>query len=202
MAELGSHQLDVTNWFSETLPIRITGSGGLYRWTEDGRDIDDHVYATCDYPAGPLAPNGLTVTFSSITSNKFDNYYEQFMGTKGTIILTGETEAMLFSEDADKATEIEVTPSAAGGPVMEASQSRLADAAGGSVAAETSELSGMGRLEPYRAELEGFCAAVKFGTKPPCAGEAALASAVVVVKANEAMDDHKVIELGPDVYAV
>ena len=52
----------------------------------------DHIYATFEYPGGR------TATFSSIQSNAFDDAYEMFMGTKGTLILKHETEAYLFNE--------------------------------------------------------------------------------------------------------
>jgi predicted dehydrogenase len=201
-AELASHQLDVTNWFSGTVPMRIEGSGGIYKWKEDGRTIEDHVYLICEYPPGPISPGGLTVTFSSITTNAFDNYYEQFMGTKGTIILSGETDAMLFKEGEAAATEIAVTQSAAGEPVMEASRSRLADAAGMAIQAAQVPTSGLDRLEPYRMELEAFCSAIKFGTPVPCTVRDALSAAVVVIKANEAIRNRQTVELPPDLYRI
>jgi citrate synthase len=55
---------------------------------------------------------------------------------------------------------------------------------------------------PNRMELEAFCSAVKFGTDVPCTAKIALAAAVLVVKANEAIRDHKVLELGADLYNV
>lgn len=201
MAELGSHQLDVTNWFTGVVPRRILASGGRFWWSGPG-DIDDHVYVTCDYPPNELGPSGTTVTFSSISSNAFDHYYEQFEGTKGTIILTGETEAMLWSEDSDKAAAIEVKKSAAGAPVMEASESRVADAAGSQLAAGEAAESGLDRLEPYRRELEDFCSAIKYRTEVTCSGETALTAAIVILKANEAMTTKQVLDLDPKVYQI
>jgi len=207
MAELGSHQLDVTNWFTGAVPRRVIGSGGRFWWKGPG-DVDDHVYVTCEYPANQLSPTGTTVTFSSITSNKFDDYYEQFEGAKGTIMLTGETEAMLWSEEGDKSTAIEVKQSAAGGAVMAASASRVADAAGTPVAAGApagageAAASGLDRLEPYRQELGAFCSAIKYRTPPPCTGEEALAAAIVILKANEAIARRQPIELDDKIYAV
>ena len=66
-------------------------TGGTYRF-KDGREVADHVYATFDYPGDR------TVTFSSIQSNAFEQNYEMFMGTKGTLVMTRELEAYLFNE--------------------------------------------------------------------------------------------------------
>jgi len=200
MGELGSHMLDVTNWFTGAGPRRILGAGGRFWFTGAG-DIDDHVYVTCEYPPNHICPRGTTVTFSSITTNKFDDYYEQFEGTKGTIMLTGETDAMLWTEEGDKATAIEVKKSAAGAPVMEASESRAADAAaGGQALAGSVAASGLDRLEPYREELRRFCSAIKYRTESPCLGEAALAAAVVILKANEAIARKQPVDLDEKIY--
>ena len=104
---------------------RVTATGGLFRFNDGTREVVDHVYATFEYPGGR------TAVFSSIESNAFDNYYEAFFGTKGTLILKGEAEAFLFDEAGSRAvTGVEVTPQSAG-PALEASESRVADAAGG-----------------------------------------------------------------------
>ena len=62
---------------------------------QGGREVYDHVYSTFEYPGGR------TAMFSSIESNAFDHYYEMFMGTKGTLILRGETEHYLFDANDD-----------------------------------------------------------------------------------------------------
>ena len=91
---------------------RRSGSGGVFRF-KDGREVPDHTYVTLDYPGGR------TAVFTSIESNAFDNYYEAYYGTKGTLILKGEVEAYLFEEGAPageaKATGIAVAPKAGPG---------------------------------------------------------------------------------------
>jgi hypothetical protein len=135
----------------------------------------------------------LTVTYSSIQSNAFDHYYEEFMGTKGTIILSGETEAMLFMEgQKGKMTEISVKADT-GGPVMEASESRTRDAAGSSVAGSTS--GGITAVTAYRMEIEGFCRTLRNGEPNLCDGEAGLRSAAGILKTDEAIRQAKKIDI-------
>ncbi len=126
MAELASHMVAITDWFFEATATAAIGSGGVYRFT-DGREVPDHTYVTLEYPGGR------TAVFTSIESNAFDNYYEAYYGTKGTLVLKGEIEAYLFEEGAPtgvaKATGVAVAPKA--GPAGSASESRAADAAGG-----------------------------------------------------------------------
>lgn len=178
LAELGSHQVSIVNWFFDATPETVLGSGGVYRW-KDGREVDDHVYATFEYPGGR------TATFTSIESNAFDHYYECFFGTKGTLVLRGEAEAYLFPEgsDAPQATSIEVSPKASG-PALEASESRTADAAGRSVSGTADRTD---RLAAYRSEISSFCAAVRTGSPLACGPERALHSATACIRANEAL---------------
>ncbi len=184
-AELASHQVEVTNWFLGAAPVAVQSSGGKYRFKD--REVYDHVYATFEYP------QGRTAVFSSIESNAFDDYYEMFCGTQGTLLMRGETEAYLFDEaGAKKATGIEVTPKGAG-PVLEASESRAADAAGKEKTGTAQKL--IDRVESYRREVAGFCSAVRVGTPLACGTERALASAKACIRANEAVERKARLEI-------
>ena len=131
--------------------------GGVSRF-KDGREVPDHTYVTLEYPGGR------TAVFTSIESNAFDNYYEAYYGTKGTLILKGEVEAYLFEEGAPageaKATGVAVAPKA--GPVGSASESRAADAAGAGKGVGAAS-GGGDRLAAYRYQIGGFCGAIRTG---------------------------------------
>lgn len=186
MAELGSHQVAAANWFFNSSPHAVYASGGIYRY-KDGREVNDHIYVTWDYP------NGRTATFTSIQSNKFDNYYEQYMGTKGTLILSGEAEAFLFDEgESSRSTTIEVTKQTSE-PVMDASESRAADAAGRTVAGHMEEK--LDRLVGYRNEISGFCSAIRTGIPLRCGAERAVKSATACILANESADKKARLEI-------
>ena len=97
--------------------LSVTGNGSRSLFPAD-RDVDDHVYTIFEFPApgyykegfkGEVAdPNKKTiVTYSSINGNGYGGYGEVVLGTKGTLILDRETEAMLFKK-ADTATKISV----------------------------------------------------------------------------------------------
>jgi predicted dehydrogenase len=188
MAELGSHQIDVANWVFGGAPHAVLASGGTYCY-RDGREVEDHIYAIFEYA------NGRTLTYSSIQTNKLDHYYEQIMGTKGTLILQGEGEAYLFSEEdkEPKATEIKIETNQAGAPVMEASASRAADAAGGSSAASTTMFN---RLIAYRQELTGFAHSVHSGEPPLCTAEIARDVALAAMAGNASIQQKRRIEIG------
>jgi predicted dehydrogenase len=188
LAELGSHQIAIANWFFGGPPETVLGSGGIDRY-KDGREVWDHVYVTFEYPGGR------TATFTSIESNAFDHYYEAFFGTKGTLILSGEADAYLFEEGngQQQPTSIEVAPKG-NGPALEASESRTADATGRS---QTATADRADRLAAYRHEISTFCSAVRVGTPLACGPDRAVRSALACLRADEAIEKKtrvKVIE--------
>lgn len=91
LTELASHQIDAINWFLNATPIAVSGIGGIDYW-RDGREVHDNVELIYEYP------NGIKVVYTSITTNAFDSYYEQFMGDEGTIILEREYSARMYRE--------------------------------------------------------------------------------------------------------
>ncbi|MCI0388198.1 MAG: Gfo/Idh/MocA family oxidoreductase [Acidobacteria bacterium] len=189
LAELGSHQIGVTSWFFDSAPRTVYGSGGTYQY-KDGREVDDHIYVIFEYP------QGRTVTFSTIQSNKFDDFYEMIMGTRGTLILKGETEAFLFNEEGDKAVNVEASnraPGRASSPVMDASESRIADAAGRKVTDSTDQK--YDRLASYRLEISDFCGSIRTGTPLRCGPERALVSAATILSAYESIEKKTRIEI-------
>jgi predicted dehydrogenase len=201
VAELGGHQIGTANLFLGSSPTAALGSGGIYRFKD--REVNDHVFVTLEYP------QGRTVTFSSIESNDFDHITEVFMGTKGTLIVEYEGEVLLYGAKGDsidipdtegptvgkgpavnRRTTIEVAPKTADA-VLEASESRLADAAGGTTGGPGRRIGSDGGddgLLPYRLEIATFCAAIRTGAPLQCGVDMAFKTTVACLAANEAMD--------------
>jgi predicted dehydrogenase len=182
LAELASHQVNIANWFFGAEPEAVQGSGGVFRF-KDGREVQDHVYTIFDYPGGR------TATFSSIESNAMENYYEIYMGTKGTLIMRAETEALLFHEgDREHATAVEVAAQAAGGAALDASESRPAAATSTApVAPRAPGAESTERGIASRSEIARWAAAIRTGAPLLCGPEKAIHSAKACIIANEAV---------------
>ncbi len=220
--ELASHQLAITNWFfhdengKDQAPISVSASGGRYKtqrnqdllpmyqgfentesmldyrgYEDDDRDVDDHIYAIYEYA------NGRTVTYSAIQSNRFDNYYEQIMGTRATIILSNENETYLFWEngwDEDKAkkasedTKIEMSQEDLGGAAFQAHNTG-AEATGGGGAGEFSP------YDPYRWQLEGFAHTIRANAPNLCDGVRGTLAALSCVRGQEAVDKGETVKI-------
>ncbi len=131
-------------------------------------------------------PNGQTAVFSSVESNAFDDYYEMFMGTKGTLILRREIEALFFEEGGGEgATSITVAPQT-GGPVALSSETQTANTnqqtSQGSTVTPLFE-----RPQSTRLQIQRFCSAIRVGTPLACGPDKAFDSATSCIRANEAV---------------
>jgi len=178
-AELASHQLNAANWFIGAAPHAVMASGGVYRF-KDGRESCDHEYAIWEYPGG------VTSTFSSVESNAFDERYEAFFGTKATLIMYNEAEALLFEEGgAGTSTGVEVS-GAVGGAVVHASETKPANAGAASRAAAQTA-SATGRASATELEISRFCSAVRTGESVACGAERAFESARSCIAADDAI---------------
>ena len=95
MAELGSHQLDACGILLGMRPKAVSGVA-VNSFFTDGREVEDHVYLTYEYP------RDVVVTYSSITTNEADSYGEQVMGTRGTLaILVGARSVLAEGKGAE-----------------------------------------------------------------------------------------------------
>jgi predicted dehydrogenase len=82
VVDLGSHQVDVYNWFLEARPISVLASGRTnYRDTRT-HEWYDTVMVVYEYEA----PQGaVTASYQTLTANRHDGYFERFLGDQGTL---------------------------------------------------------------------------------------------------------------------
>jgi predicted dehydrogenase len=242
MAELGSHQLDACSIFlGKVKPLSVMGVGtrsffGDVKNPTDRRNprgIDDHVYVTFEFPGKnhPKGPHGgadkddvVVVTYSSISTNGFEPYGECVMGSRGTMVVSSESELMLFKEQeqgkraAPRETKVSVSQVGAK-PAMESAgtwggPAAAAVAAGGGAAGTGGPVS-----RGYREEMADFAHCVRLWSDgagyqtqkdsdtgkekyvqrlPRCHGEVAMADAILALTANLTMARRQKIDFDPD----
>lgn len=220
MAELGSHQLDACSIFlGKVRPLAVSGVGGKYFY-EDDREVDDHVYVTFefpgyDHPDGKNAGNNendiVVMTYSSINTNSMEQYGEHLLGTRGSLLVLGEQEVMLFKErapgqkTAPRETEISVTGVDKDAPVIETAESPgSGPAAAGLAQATLSDAPSRG----YREEMEHLAWCIRNGDaretdpnsriQPRCHPRVALADAVYALTSNLAIRRRQRIKFKPE----
>jgi len=210
MAELGSHQLDACSIFlGKVHPISVTATGGkfFYGPGRNDRDADDHVFVTYEFPGKNYAQDKndiVVVTYSSISTNGFENYGECIMGSRGTMIVESEQTVMLYTERDPrkkaggnvKSMTVGVTNAGRDKPALDASSTWGGPAATptGTVAAGST-----GTAAPvsrgYREEMEDFAYCIRMWNEgyakdrrlPRCHGRVAMADAIVALTANKSM---------------
>jgi predicted dehydrogenase len=218
MAELGSHQLDAASIFIsadhnagkdtnvKVKPLSVTGVGGRHIFPGD-RDCDDHVYCTFEFPGkGYYEDDGKTVkdenkkivvTYSSINGNGYGGYGETVFGTKGTLLLEQEQDAMLFKGSATT-TRIEVRTPAGGKPTMDTYET------GGGAAVAQAATAGI-TSRGYREEIEHWAWCIKNPSpehKPRCTPEVAMADAIIALTSNLAIEKGERIVFKPEWFDV
>ncbi len=98
MAELGSHQMDVANWFLGTHPKRVIASGGI-EYFRDGREVYDNISCLYEYEVKDAQGKPYTVraNYTSLCNNAYEGAAELILGTKGSLYLTS-AKGLLFQE--------------------------------------------------------------------------------------------------------
>jgi predicted dehydrogenase len=98
MAELGSPQMDVVNWFLGSPPKRVFASGGI-DYYRDGREVFDNISCLYEYEITPpdRKPYIVRVNYNSLCNNAYEGAAELIMGTKGSLYLTS-AKGLLFQE--------------------------------------------------------------------------------------------------------
>ncbi len=222
MAELGSHQMDACSIFlGKVHPIAVQGYGGknFYgipeigpkdKWDDD-REIDDQIFVTYEFPGRTYyAEDGETVknardicvvTYSSISTNRHEPYGESVYGSRATLVMKEEKEALLYKERSagsggglDQRLHV-IAGDKSGGPVLDTYETSGPSPA----AVATNQQIGSPVSRGYREEMEHFCYCVRNGKDElRCNGTVAMADAIMALTANLAMKHQTRIEFKPD----
>lgn len=213
MAELGSHQLDAASIFlGKVKPIACMGYGGKNFYhvkgigspdqQADDRDIDDHVYMTFEFPGPHYAEDQndvCIVTYSSISTNRSEPYGETVFGSRGTLIMKMEQEAILYKEATGASKggidqRLSIIKGNDGQPALSASASL-----GPSKAAAVADIGKVSR--GYTEEMEHFAHCIRTGNHGSakdgglrCPGEQGMKDAIMALTSNLAMKHKKRIE--------
>ena len=224
MAELGSHQLDAASIFIAAMhggkkqyPLAVSATSTRTIFPGDldknpiDRDVDDHVHCVYDY-AGPGYDKDdelgkqrkITVAYSSINGNGFGGYGETVFGTKGTLLIETEKEALFYDraevnlktkiikkvDDKTKEEELAVTTKETEGDPLSAAiglQATFGDISRG-----------------YCEQLEHWAFCIRENPEadhskmmPRCYPEVAMADAVIALTTNIAAARGETVEFDP-----
>ncbi len=85
VADLGTHQVDVYNWFLGARPRAVLASSRRNDEESRTRQWYDTIMAVYEYeaPQGPA-----TASYQILTANRHDGYFEKFLGDQGTLLIS------------------------------------------------------------------------------------------------------------------
>jgi predicted dehydrogenase len=197
MAELGTHQIQAVNWFLGAMPVAVVGMGGINYW-KDGRTVFDNVEVIFEYPGG------VKLNYTSLTTNQFDGYYEQFMGKEGTLVIS-EEKATPTAYYREPGTTPEEWMKSAANPTEKGKHNELAlkldpqatkklSQSGVKVGEKTLTSDATGK-NSYLLEMEDFFASIRTGAPVSCDWRQGLGGCVAAIRANEAMEKKTRVEI-------
>jgi predicted dehydrogenase len=85
IVDLGSHQIDIYNWFLGARPTSVLASGRTNYYDKKTHEWYDTVIAIYEYdtPQGPVSAQ-----YQTISTNSSQGYFESFMGHEGTLLVS------------------------------------------------------------------------------------------------------------------
>lgn len=203
IVDLGSHQIDIYNWFLGTRPSSVIASGGIDYWKV--HEWYDNVMAIYEYQTTP----GTVVRafYQTLTTNSAQGYFESFMGDEGTLVTSeasGRTAVYRESYvpeqqwyEWEKKRFIKRQEGLDQLPTAKA----VLDARVSPTPARYDLLVDMNK--PYhQPHLENFFAAIRGQARLTCPAEIGYETAVTVLKVNQAVEAGRKLLFEPEEFEV
>ena len=202
IVDLGSHQIDIFNWFLDAAPKAVMASGGTDYYDKSTHEWYDTVMAIYEYETG----KGIVRAFyQTITTNSSNGYFETFMGDQGTLnISESASRGAVYREPAapewDKWVKAgfinepeKEEPEAETGAVLDVRET---------MAPPAYELPVTMEKKYHQPHLENFFDAVRGKAKLNCPAEIGYETAVTVLKVNEAVEAARKLDFKPEEFKV
>lgn len=211
MEDLGSHQVDVFPWFIDGKPKSVQASGGTDYWKE--YELYDNILAIYEFTTA----HGIVRAFyQTLTTTSARGYYESFMGDEGTLTISeSPTQCRVYAEGhlpakdgkhawqpwVDKGYILKVPD-----PAAKTEEPKTAADAIMSVYKSVPPTAFMFNIDVeetyHKAHLANFFDAVRGKGKLNCPADVAYETAVMCLKANEAVEARKTLEFTEEDFKV
>jgi predicted dehydrogenase len=205
IVDLGSHQIDIYNWFLGANPSAVMASGGLLYHDPATHEWYDTVMVVYDYdtPAGKVK-----AYYQTQTTNGSQGYFETFMGDQGTLLIS-ESElnyaGRLYRDPNAPAWDDWVQRGYVSAPQLQQVAARpegvVADVRE-SVSPDEHRVPVTLRDPYHQPHLQNFFDAVRGTATLHCPPEVAYESAVTVLKVNEAIEAGARLSFAPGEFKV
>jgi predicted dehydrogenase len=201
IVDLGSHQIDIYDWFLDAHPQSVMASGRTNYYDKKTHEWYDTVMAVYEYQTsqGPV-----TAFYQTISTNSSNGYFETFMGTEGTLVISEPQyrcglyrEGWITETKWDKWVKNSYLKKVEGLDQPEREDS-LGDIRPPSPKpAKYNILDTMGNKRYHQPHLENFFDAVRGKAKLNCPAEVGYETAVAVLKVNAAAEAGRKLNFNP-----
>lgn len=203
IVDLGSHQLDIYNWFLDARPLSVVASGGIDYYDPKGHEWYDTVLATFEYRT---RSGKVRAFYQTISTNSNQGYYESFMGDQGTLVISESgTRGAAYREPTAPEWDKWVSLGFLKAPVGEQKKPAQADAfldVRETLAPPSHELPTTFDDPYHKPHLENFFDAIRGRAKLTCPPEIGFETAVTVLKVNEAVEAGRKLLFDPHEFTV
>ncbi len=204
IVDLGSHQIDIFNWFLGSPPDYVTASGGTDYYDPKTHEWYDTVMAIYEYstPAGKAR-----AYYQTQTTNGSQGYFETFMGDQGTLVLS-ESEAAysgaIYREVSAPAWDEWVRRGYITGPKVQTvrQDSQIPLDVRESVSPDEHRIPVHLTVPYHQSHLENFFQSIRGEARLNCPAETGYETAVTVLKVNEAVEAHRRLSFRPGDFRV
>ena len=221
MVDLGSHQIDIYNWFLQAKPKTVMASGRTNFYDPKTHEWPDTMMAVYEYET---AQGNVTAFYQTVSSSASGGYFENFMGNEGSLIISERENRCEIYRDERTAPkwdkwvkdgllykqcdcEIEYIEKAKKESIQKCGCPQITDSSTGAVmdVRETPkppkyDLPVAMDKKPHQLHLENFFDAIYSGGKVAltCPAEVGYETAVAVLKVNEAVEASRKLSFQPD----
>jgi len=201
VVDLGSHQIDIYNWFLQSRPRSVMASGGTDYYDKSTHQWYDTVLATFEYET----QYGMVRAFyQTITTNSNLGYFENFMGDQGTLQISESAgRAAIYREQSapiwDRWIEMGYL-TAPKEPAVKPGTGAILDVRE-TVAPPKHELPVVFDDPYHLPHLRNFFNTIRGTEKLNCPVDDGYETAVTVLKVNEAVRTGKKLEFKPEEFS-
>ncbi len=204
IVDLGSHQIDIYNWFLQAKPRSVMASGGIDYYPKSTHEWYDTVMAIYEYETKDGVARAY---YKTQTTNSSQGYFENFMGDQGTLVVS-ESEAgnsgSVYRETSAPPWDEWVRKGYISAPkvIMPGAEPDVVLDVRESISPDEHKIP-VRLLDPYhKPHLENFFNSIRGTEKLNCPPEIGYETAVSVLKVNEAIEARKTLTFNPNEFEV
>jgi len=189
IASLGSHQIDVFNWFLHATPKSVYAAGGL-DYYDDTYELYDNVSCIYewDYDWGGRKTR-VRGNYEVLNTTELGGFFETFTGTEGEIVISEIASRGGIWRDVHA-------------PVAEWEKDFRQIGQAGYGPRQFAPIPSTDTKRVYWHHLKNFFDAVRGKAKLACPGEVGLEAAVAVLRVAESMSSGKRVDFAPEEFTV